>query len=611
MVGLCGIIGGEATGLKDIIDGMQWRGDEHVRTYDGEGFSIGSVEHSEIASTQPVRIDADRLLWVWGVILGHERRGTYREKPPDVPGPAFVAHIIDQFGLPAVAGLNSEFVGIVLDEAERTVSFFTDRLGSRPLYYTHTTTGSLAFSPLIQALGGHRDISLSFDPSFLSEFLHYHRSLGVHTPVAGIKQIPPASVVTISFDGQIRDTWTYWWPKPVPKPWSYEQAVEELSEALTVAVNDRIEPGHTGLFLSGGADSRAILAAANSDVTAFHFNEQLRKNREAVLAKRAADRTGVEFEFLERDLDHYPHVLAATETLTNYNGYFRVANHLGFEDQITERTTHVLNGQYSDTLIGPTYVPMVDGAPQPIQHAEDYISAFEAGEMGGHTAALPFVTQLPDPAGVLRETPSGIANHGVTYPSWEALVEFGMIYPITNVRSFIWYETQVQCFSTQYPFFDNRVIDTVLALPREFRYQRQIMADVLQHLDPGLAGLERRRDHPLLYYVRGTTSSQLFDDLARGVGIRDGPVTFTQSNSHLRPASGFPHTAGLIRSHPFIDDLIEERSTDIEACPYFDRDALMACLEAHSAGDNYTDRLFGVASLVQSAAFRETGWDSS
>lgn len=596
-------------GLDDIVGGLQWRDREVVKTHHEDGVAIGAIEHPETATEQPVEIDQDRSLWVWGVILGHEWDGTYQKKPEALSGPAFVARVIESYGLPGIAGLNSEFVGGLLDESDRTLTLFSDRLGSRPLYLTRTGNDSVAFAPIIQAIGRHRDISLSFDPPMVSEFLHYHRSVGVDTPLREVTQLPPGSVVTMSMEGTIQDEWAYWWPKPISRSRTYEEAVDRLAGALAEAVNDRVYPDQTGLFLSGGVDSRAILAVLETPVTAFHFNEQLSGNREAQLAHRAARRTGTDFEFLKREIDHYPNVLSATETLTNYNGYFRVANHLGFEERMSDQVTHVLNGQYSDTLIGPTYVPMTDGAPRSIRSPEAYTKAFEHGEMSGHANNLPFVQELPNPADVLREHlhegDESIEVHGVSYPSWEALVEFGMVYPITNVRSFIWYETQVQCFPTQYPFFDNRVLDVILGLPPAYRYQYDLKADVLEHLDPGLANLETVRDHPYRYHLANSSPRQVLDDLAKVISVHDGAVTYTAPDSHLRPTSGFPHTAGLIRSHPFLKNLFEAHRTEIDTCPYLDWDALMECLDSHKGGENYTDRLFGVASMVVSEAFGE------
>lgn len=605
MAGLCGAIGADRSRIDPLVDQIVVRGTEEIARFDDGAIGAAYVDHPTAFSEQPIRIDEDRWLWIWGVILGHDWRDKYTDRPDGQSGAAFVADRIREYGLAAVSGLNSEFSGIVYDTATETVSLFTDRLGTRPLYYTHAPDGSLVFAPLLQSLGSYPGISLSFDRSYVSEFLHYNRALGVYTPVEGVYQLPPASIITVTPDGRLDDEWTYWWPQPRPSTDSYARLLDRFATTFAQAVADRVDDGTTGLFLSGGVDSRAILAALDTDVVGFHFNEQREGNLEARLAERAAQVAGTEFEFLHRGIDHYPGVLEATGQLTNFNGYFRVANHFGFEDRITSRVSHIFNGQYSDTLVGPTYVPTEQGEPQEIDNLGAYLSAFAAGEMGGHAKEIPFTTDLPHRRTVLSDNvtvhPNGITNHGVTYPSWEAMVQFGMVYPITNVRSFIWYETQVHCFPTHYPFLDNRIVDRVLETPAAYRYEEGFIDAVVQSLNPRLAGFERRTDHPAAFYIRNAPLTTLFSDVLKFVGLTDGVVSTVEADSHLRPTSGFPHTAGLVRSHPFLEHLFQAEHTAIADAEFIDEDELWECYRRHLGGDNYTDRLFGIASILQSS----------
>ena len=605
VVGLCGVLGGRGCDIEPIVDGLRIRGTEEVSRTTAGSVDIAYVDHPSLFSNQPVRVNDVTRLWLWGDVVGYDEQGTQHTVPASSSGPEFIAAMIRTHGRAALAGINGDFVGILHDEAADTVSFVTDRLSTRPLYYTRTDDGAFVFSALLQTLNHHPNVSLTFDRSFVSEFLHYHRALGIYTPVSGVYQLPPATMLTLKDTGAFENRWTYWWPVPRPRRTTFSSAVDRFARTIIQAVADRVDSGPSGLFLSGGLDSRLLLAALDNDVVAFHFNEQLDGNREAELAKRAADRDNVEFVFLRRSLDHYPSVLSATGPITNFNGYFRVANHVGFEETIDTHVSHVFNGQYSDTLIGPTYVPMDGDAPRPITDSDAYVDAFDAGEMGGHANDVPFVTNLPSARSVLREhltvDSDVIRNHGVAYPSWDAMVQFGMIYPITNVRSYIWYETQVHSFPTRYPFLDNRLIDLVLELPVEYRYQCDLVAAALDRLDRRLADLETIRHHPAVFYARQMPVRTLLSDALCLLGIKDGVVSASDPESHLRPLSGFPNTAGLVRAHPFIGDLLENERAAIDASDFLDGATLEACYHDHLSGANYTDRLFGVASLLQSS----------
>lgn len=605
MVGLCGVLGEHPRDVDAVATHLRYRGDEAVARYRDADLCVTTVEHPLDFEEQPVRIDEDRRLWLWGTVLGHEHRGTYERVPDGLAGIEYVARHFERHGWPALAGLNGTFAGILSDGEAGTISLFTDRLCTHPLYVTRADDGSLVFSSSIQSLGRHPGVELSFDPRYLSQFLHYHRSFGTRTPIAGVHQLPPATVRTVAMDGTTLEAWTYWWPNPTPRRADYETFVDEFTQAFTAAVRDRVPAdGTPGLLLSGGIDSRAILAVLDGDVRTRHLNEQREGNREARIAERAAAAAGAEYTFLHRDLDHYPSVLEAAGPLSNFTGYFRVANHLGLEDEIRADVSAVFNGHYADTLIGRTYVPMGPDGPRPIESIDAYVDAVDGGEMQGHCRELPFVDGLPDPATVLRQNMEVVGetvrSHGVSYPSWESLLQYGMVYPLTNTRSFIWYETQRHCYPTRYPFLDNRIVDLILAMPAEFRYDRDVVASALEALDPALAGVERLADHPMVFHLRKAPISQLPRDALRFAGLTSGGVSLDRPDSHYSPHSGFPHTPGLIRAHPFIGDLIEEKREAIERTDYLDAERLWDCYERHLDGENFADRLFGIATMLRS-----------
>ena len=614
MVGLCGEIGRQRVNLDRFAERIAYRGSERISTFSDEDFGIAAVDHPTLFTEQPIRLADGDLLWLWGTVFGVDVRGQYYTISDDAPPVEFVARLIDEHGWAVLPGLNGNFAGVRYDKDSGSVSLITDRLGTHPLYTTRTAEGSILFSSLIQSLSVHPGVSLSFDRRYLSEFLHYHRSLGCSTPVSGVSQLPPASVVTFETDGSKSDEWTYWWPNPVSRDESFSAFVDRFVSTFREAVNDRVDRhGRTGLFLSGGIDSRAILAVLGDNTVAFHLNEQRRGNLEAELAATAAETANADFIFLRRSVDHYPSVLDTSGEVTNFNGYFRVANHLGFEETISERVHCMLNGQYSDTLIGPTYVPMNDTAARPINDVQSYVEAFDAGEMGGHAKSVPFLDELPTPTDVLvthiSEEGERVTNHGVPYPSWEAMVQFGMIYPITNVRSFLWYETQIHCFPTQYPYLDNRIVDLILKMPADHRYGNDLVGTALKRLDPELAYLETLGHHPAVFHLLHAPPTQLLGDVMKFTGIQQGSVTLTDPESHLAPQSGFPHTPGIICSHPFLEELFEEESEAIEAANFIDTEALWDCYNRHLDGENFTDRLFGIASILSSTVPLETGPD--
>ncbi len=592
MVGICCIVGTHEGGIDELAADLVVRGDEEVCTFDEGDVSIGIVQHALEAETQPVRCADGSLLWIWGVIVGHEHRGAYTPRRPGTSVAEYCARLYDTYAQAFVAGLNSEFAGILLDPDRSTVRLFTDRLATRSIYHTRTPSGTRVVCSSLQPLARHPDVSLHVDQSFMGECLQYSRVLGVDTPVSGVKNLPPGSVYRIDSDGSIGSRWRYWWPSISPIEATTSRRVAQFAAALTAAVQERRTTEHReGVLLSGGVDSRAILGLLGAESVGIHLNEQF--DREARAAQAAADTVGAEFRFIERDIEYYPRTLDLVGPLTNITGHFHQAHALAARDAITEAVDVVWCGQYSDTIIGGEYVPRdpygsipilgkIARQPADVRSVPAYVAAFDAGDMGGHNGQLPFVTGLPPAPTVLSTQLNNRARdvrlHKIPYPSWRSLLEWGTCYPISNVRSFTFYESLLQMAPVHYPYFDNRIIDWVLATPASWRYRRDIVADGLRTFAPALSSIGPHHLVDRFRQARTATNHQ--------------PPHVT--------AGGWTDHAALIRTHPFIESIIEDNEAAIEASPYFDLQEVWAYYYAHLDGADHYHGIYILATLLAS-----------
>src|SRR5690606_25328646 len=78
---------------------------------------------------------------------------------------------------------------------------------------------------------------------------------------SGVGSVEPGD--TRVFNGRVARQFTHWQPR-VGRPWlatRLPDAVEGLEAVLTAATRERIDPGATGLALSGGVDSTCIALA--------------------------------------------------------------------------------------------------------------------------------------------------------------------------------------------------------------------------------------------------------------------------------------------------------------------------------------------------------------
>lgn len=167
-----------------------------------------------------------------------------------------------QWGTRLPKHLHGMFAFAVWDEAERTLMLVRDRLGKKPLYFSHSRDellfGSLA-ATVAAGFPGDRSPRLRNDA-----LLNYLR-LGFaesQTLIDGIEVLPPASVMTVTGTGRT-EVQTYWRPPPVSKSSTSMGAATGLEEVLTEAVGCRLEADvPLAAVLSGGMDSALVAAIA-------------------------------------------------------------------------------------------------------------------------------------------------------------------------------------------------------------------------------------------------------------------------------------------------------------------------------------------------------------
>ncbi|ELY95669.1 asparagine synthase [Natrialba hulunbeirensis JCM 10989] len=615
MVGICGVIGSQDSKIDTLTDAICWTESQIQSTYRDDYVAIGNSDHDINFKEQPVTTD-DISIWCWGDIIGCECKGQYTPRPDSTNEAEFCADLYEEYGLNFITGLNSEFSGVIYDHKSKTVSLFTDRLGSRPIYYTRTSNGTLVFSSLLQSLAVHPDISLKADPEFLGEFLMYSRAFGIHTPAKGVKKISPASIITFDMSGERVNSRKYWWPVPSEQNYSFSECVDKFKSIFQNAVREReSQDQKQGLLLSGGADSRLLLDTLERDVTAFHMNEQLDGNTEAQTAKQVAENISQDFQFLLRDERYYPTVFEKTTEITNFNGHPQHAHATGFIDEITGQVDQIICGQYSDTILGGTYVPRKFASypvlrhlyplsqPRPIDSPPAYVEAMNRGEVGDYNSPLPYLKSELSPQNSFRKRLSHgentIQNHGVEYSSWRALVEYGIIYPLTNVKTFTFYETLNQMLPTRYPFLDNRIIDLVLQIPSSYRYRQNIVETALPELNPDLASIPHPDyDLPLHYpsyakHYRRKKSALQSKIKERVSSFSDGDV--------IDDGGPWINHATLIRSDPFVKEIISQNEDRIRSSPYLDFDGVQQCYQDHVNGENYTNQLYTLITVLKSS----------
>ncbi|WBP96170.1 N-acetylglutaminylglutamine amidotransferase [Mycolicibacterium neoaurum] len=168
-----------------------------------------------------------------------------------------------EWGDRVVDHLYGMFAFAVTEVDSGRVLLARDRLGIKPLYYTDTPD-ALRFASSLPALLAAGGVDTSIDPVALHHYLSFHSVVPApHTIVAGVKKLPPGTIMRIEPDGT-RTQHTYWEPvferSAERSAWSDTEWEEAILASLRTAVERRLVADvPVGCLLSGGLDSSLIV----------------------------------------------------------------------------------------------------------------------------------------------------------------------------------------------------------------------------------------------------------------------------------------------------------------------------------------------------------------
>jgi len=203
----------------------------------------------------------------------------------------------------ALASLDGIYSAVVYDEACRTVHVIVDRLGMRFIHWT-IVDGCFAWATSSSAFLALPGFTARVPARRVAQFVGVGNLTLDGTWMQGVELVPTGTV--LSWDchtGSLSRRRYWWWDhiKRVDGKVDRRAAAEELAYRFRRSVEKRWSAGgKAGLSLSGGLDSRAILAAVpsggRSPVTVTYG---LPNSLDARAARRVAAIRGAEAHFVE------------------------------------------------------------------------------------------------------------------------------------------------------------------------------------------------------------------------------------------------------------------------------------------------------------------------
>ncbi len=243
-----------------------------------------------------------------------------------------IIHLYDEYGADCVQHLRGMFAFAIWDEIDQSLFIARDRVGKKPLLYSHQANGDLIFGSEFQALLAYPDISREVDYEAIDAYLSF---LCVPAPMTAYKQIrklEPAHWLKWK-DGNI-ETKRYWQTDFSKKiKISEEDAIVETTRILRESTRLRmISEVPLGAFLSGGVDSSTVVALmaqeSSQPVKTFSIGFEEQDFSELKYAKMVAEAVGAEYnefivnpdalEVLPKLVEHYGEPYADSSAIPTY-----------------------------------------------------------------------------------------------------------------------------------------------------------------------------------------------------------------------------------------------------------------------------------------------------
>ena len=253
--------------------------------------------------------------------------------------------------------LNGSFLILIYDSQAPRLTVITDRFASLALFYGLSSgilCASLSFKQLLD-LRRAEDVG-RIDSESVFQFLALRRLLGEETFDPGVRYLASAAVLRWDGTTAAPSLSRYWQPDYAAQPPEGTDLVEALAEglqrAMALATSDE---RRFALFLSGGLDSRALLAAAREPLPCV--TTSLQRNNEVEVAEAVALARGAPFHFLPRPADVHDNRLDDAVFLTGGMQVYSETQFLGYGPPTAALGDCILLGLGLDIFFGGLYLP--------------------------------------------------------------------------------------------------------------------------------------------------------------------------------------------------------------------------------------------------------------
>src|SRR6185437_8440980 len=251
MCGICGKLNFahdapiSAESLRRMLAPIKHRGPDAEGIYTSGPIGLGHkrLKIIDLATGKQPMCNEDGSVWVTynGEVYNYKELTSYLVGKghhfKSVSDTEVIVHLYEEFGEECVKHLRGMFSFALWDDRKKALFIARDPVGIKPLYYIQTTT-SFLFASEIKALLADPGVRAEVEPALIDRFLTYFYMPGEQTLFRSVRKLAPGHYLTIN-NGHI-NIQQYWDLSFTPASRTFDQAVEELEQLLSLTVRDHM-----------------------------------------------------------------------------------------------------------------------------------------------------------------------------------------------------------------------------------------------------------------------------------------------------------------------------------------------------------------------------------
>jgi asparagine synthase (glutamine-hydrolysing) len=253
--------------------------------------------------------------------------------------------------------INGTFLLVIYDKLEKKMTVINDRFASYPFYYYEFGQSSIVCSNKFRQLLKYKNGNAScVNGNSIFEFIYFRKLLGNKTFDNGIYYLDSASILEVKNVGLNIDK--YWIPDYSRQERNDSELIDKLSMALKKSVDSYTsDDENCALLLSGGIDSRTILAASRNNISLCATTAQS-KNNEYYVAHEIASYCNKKHAFIKRQDDIFEESIFDAIDITGGMQVYNECQFLNHKKYFSDNINTFLTGFGLDILLTDLYLPV-------------------------------------------------------------------------------------------------------------------------------------------------------------------------------------------------------------------------------------------------------------